>query len=243
LGFELHAAADLQAARNMVRTHYYRLAIMNFRTLNRQIYKFVSLLRSGSTETIIIILMARPKIRIEARLFDCGANDVVVAAHGRTRVLTKRIAAHMRNSAAIWSSGRIVRLKSTIINLDRQEVWCKGVIHPLRGILLPLLRYFLNNPGRVISRDELAQSAIWADSICSAAQDGGKTFDVNIGKLRRIVEPDPANPRIIEAVRGVGWKLAEDVIQEQTADDAHTRKQTKNRIAKQSRRHAPARPC
>jgi two-component system phosphate regulon response regulator OmpR len=222
LGFELHAAADLQAARNMVKTRYYRLAIMNFRTLEKQIYKFVSSLRSSSTETIIIILMAQPRIRIEARLFDCGANDVVVAAHSRGRLLTKRIAAHMRNSAAFWSSGRIVGLKNTVINFDRQEVWCKGVIHPLTGILLPLLRYFLNNPGRVISRDELAQCPIWADSICSAAQDGGKTFDVNIGKLRKIVEPDPANPRIIEAVRGVGWKLADDVIVEEALNGPYT---------------------
>jgi two-component system response regulator RegX3 len=71
-----------------------------------------------------------------------------------------------------------------------------------------LLKYFLDNPNRIISRDELCKSPLWADSICSTAEEGGKTFDVNVGKLRKVIEQNPANPQIIKPVWGIGWILA-----------------------------------
>ena len=40
----------------------------------------------------------------------------------------------------------------------------------------------------------------------------GKTFDVNISKLRKIIEPEPLHPQIIITVRGIGWKLALDSV-------------------------------
>ncbi|MFC1737546.1 helix-turn-helix domain-containing protein [Planctomycetota bacterium] len=75
-----------------------------------------------------------------------------------------------------------------------------------------MLKYFLNNPGRIISRNELLTSPIWNDSICSPAEEGGRTFDVNMSKLRRVIEPDSKNPQIIKCVRGEGWILARDVL-------------------------------
>jgi DNA-binding response OmpR family regulator len=209
---ELHAAHNLEAAEKMVSRHYYRLAVMDFDTIGPPIFSFSASLRSASTERILIALMSEPRINVEERLFDSGVNDVVVGQHACARVLTKRISARMRNSALPCSADAVVRLKTTDVDFDRREVWCSGVTRPLPGILAGLLHYFLDNPNRAISREELARSPIWADSICSAAEDGGKTFDVNVGKLRKIIEPDPTHPEIIETVHGVGWKLMGDAI-------------------------------
>ena len=79
-------------------------------------------------------------------------------------------------------------------------------------MLADLLKYFLNNPDRVVSREEMEKSPIWTDSICSSAKEGGKTYDVNVCKLRKIIEPDLSCPQIIKTVRGIGWKLGRDVI-------------------------------
>jgi DNA-binding response OmpR family regulator len=212
LGFELHPARNLEAAKRMVKKHYFCLAVLNFQTAGPEIFRFSCSLRSSSAETIVIVLMSEPRIGVEAQLFECGVNDVVAGPHARAEILTKRISVRVTSSGSFWFSERVVRLKNTLVNLDRREAWCAGVLRPLPGVLLPLLRHFLDNPNRVISRAELAQSHIWADSICSAAQDGGKTFDVSISKLRKIIEPDPTHPQIIEAVRGVGWRLAKDAI-------------------------------
>lgn len=211
-GLELHAAHNLEKAREMVQRHYYHLVAVNFDSTTTAIFTFFSMLRSARPEIILMALMSKTRIDIEERLFNCGVNDVVAAEHACARVLAKRISARMRNSAATCSAHGLVRLKTGVVNFDRREVWCRGVTRPLPGILSDLLRYFLDNPNRVISREEFARSPIWADSICSPAHEGGKTFDVNVGKLRKIIEPDPTHPEIIKTVHGLGWKLVEDAI-------------------------------
>ena len=108
--------------------------------------------------------------------------------------------------------GNRIRLKDTIIDFERREVWCNGKVSILRGLLAELLKYFIDNPARAISREELNKSPMWSESICSSAKEGGKTFDVHMVKLRRAIESDPLNPQIIQAVRGVGWQLTADVI-------------------------------
>jgi DNA-binding response OmpR family regulator len=212
LGFELHKAATVETAGEKIKRHCYRLVIMHFDTMGKEIFRFCSFVRSGSACTILIVLMADAKINIEEQLFDCGVNDVVAGKHAAPKVLTKRIRAHLHYSKSSCQQTNTIRLKDTVVDFDRREVWCNGATHKLPGILADLLKYFLDNPTRVISREELLGSPIWSDSICSPAKEGGKTFDVNVSKLRKIIEPNPARPQIIISVRGQGWKLAGDVV-------------------------------
>lgn len=212
LGFELHKAPTIQVAREMAEKHFYRLILMHFGTMGKEIFKFCSFIRLGSIHTIMIVLMDEVRISFEERLFDCGVNDVVTGKQILTRVLIKRIQAHLYNSKSTWPQNNTIRLRDTIVDFDRREVWCNGTTRRLPGILFDLLKYFLDNPNRIISREELVKSSIWVDSICTPGEEGGKTFDVNVGKLRKIIESDPARPQIITSVRGIGWKLARDVL-------------------------------
>jgi len=135
-------------------------------------------------------------------------HDVVVAQQVSSQVLIKRIRTRLQNGRLGWSRRNRFKLKDTLVDLDRREVCREGIVRQLPGILADLLKYFLDNPERVISRKELSQSYIWADSVCTPADQGGRTFDVNVSKLRKIIEPDPSRPQIIKSVRGIGWKLA-----------------------------------
>ncbi len=212
LGFELHKTAAIAAARDLAHKHRYHLVLVHYDTAAGEIFSFCSFMRSGNAHVILIALMSEPKIQIEEKLFDCGASDVVAGSQTSAGVLAKRIRAHLHYTRSPWPQTGKVRLKDTIVDFDKREVWCSGTIRRLPGILSDLLKYFLDNPNRIISRAELRESPIWADSICSDAARGGKTFDVNVGKLRKIIEPDPTRPQIIESVRGAGWKLAVDSI-------------------------------
>ena len=69
-----------------------------------------------------------------------------------------------------------------------------------------LLNTLVSHPGRVLSRDFLLES--------TRGRDGGpfdRTIDVQIGRLRRKIEEDPANPQIIKSVRGAGYILVPKV--------------------------------
>jgi two-component system OmpR family response regulator len=69
-----------------------------------------------------------------------------------------------------------------------------------------LLNTLATHPGRVLSRDFLLEE--------TRGRDGGpfdRTIDVQIGRLRRKLEADPANPQIIKSVRGAGYLLVPKV--------------------------------
>lgn len=63
-----------------------------------------------------------------------------------------------------------------------------------------LLNTFARNPGRVLSRDFLLESTRGRES-----GPFDRTIDVQVGRLRRKIEPDPENPQIIKSVRGAGY--------------------------------------
>jgi DNA-binding response OmpR family regulator len=187
---------------------YCPLTLIQFEFFKKEVFGFSSFIHSCFPHTIVMVLMTKVRLHIEELLFDYGVDDVVVGHQVSSKLLTKRIQAHLREVNLHWRQKNRILLKGTEVDLERREVQRNGTCHQLRGLLADLLKYFIDNPDRIISREELRESPIWADSICSSAKEGGKTFDVNISKLRKIIEPDPARPQIIQSVRGVGWKLA-----------------------------------
>lgn len=208
MGIVLHKARTAGAARKLIEKYCYHLILIHFDTVQEETLNFCRFVRFCSNSAVVIALMNKPRLAIESELFDNGINDVVTGKQMTARVLAKRIRAHLLNNSKLsWPKVNTIRLNDTVIDLDRREVWRDGRVYQLRGILADLMKYFLENSNRIISREELRHSAIWADSICSSANEGGKTFDVAVGKLRKIIESDITDPQIIKSVRGVGWQL------------------------------------
>jgi DNA-binding response OmpR family regulator len=212
LGFKLHHAPDPEAAWDMIRQNPYRLVLMQMETMGGEIYPFCSEMREIDPHAILIALMKKFSVSIEERLFECGINDVVSGQHASARVLMKRIQAHLINTG--WGlPQKTVQIGDAVFDYERREISRCGVVYALPGMLADVLKYFVDNANRVISRDELKASPLWSDSICAGPEDGGKTFDVHVSRLRRIIEADPLKPEIIASVRGIGWKLAARVVE------------------------------
>ncbi len=72
-----------------------------------------------------------------------------------------------------------------------------------------LLRVFVTHPNRVLSRDELMNHLYGRDS---GPYD--RAVDVQVGRLRRKIETDPASPRLIKSVRGAGYMFSDEVLPE-----------------------------
>ena len=213
LGLAMHKASTLLAAKEMVKKECYQLFILNCDTIGRESSDFCGFVRSNNAHAILVTTMSKTNASLEGKLFDCGVDDVVAGDQMRTEVFIKRVKAHLARPMSPTLSGtNPIRLKSTIVDFCRNEVWCNGTSRDLPGNLALLLKYFIDHPNHVITRDELARSNIWVDSNCWSEELSSKTFDVTMSKLRKVIEPDPAHPQIIISVRGQGWKLAADAI-------------------------------
>ena len=82
----------------------------------------------------------------------------------------------------------VVRLAGAEVHLTRTE--------------FRLLGELASNPGKVMSREDLLER-VWARDYF----DDERLVDVHVRRLRTKIEPDPANPRYVVTVRGMGYKL------------------------------------
>ena len=133
---------------------------------------------------------------------ELGADDYVTKPYS-PRELVARIRAVLRrgftdevDDNASLEAGRVR------MDVDRHLVTIDGdeTKFPLKEF--ELLEYFLRNPGRVLTRGQLIDRVWGADYVGDT-----KTLDVHVKRLRAKIEPDPANPKHLVTVRGLGYKF------------------------------------
>jgi DNA-binding response OmpR family regulator len=88
------------------------------------------------------------------------------------------------------------------VDFLRHEIWRAGEIVAMTAFEFRVLRFFVANPGRVISRDELLQT-VWGYNCYPTT----RTVDNKILRLRQKLEPDPARPVHFLTIHGAGYKF------------------------------------
>jgi len=211
LGFKLYKVSATALAGKLLQKRPYDLVLIHFDTVGKEVFELCSFVRTVNPNAILIVLMTELRIRTEKRLFDWGINDVVVGKQTSASVLISRMRVRIRNGNQSVNQKNIMWLKNTRVDFDHREVFCNGTIRYLGCTSSKLLRYFLNNSNRVITREEMWESDIWGMSVAQAGkEDEGRTFDMAIGRLRRSIEINPKKPQIIITVWREGWMLARD---------------------------------
>lgn len=158
-------------------------------------------LRSRSSVPIIMLTAKDAEIDKVVGL-ELGADDYVTKPYS-ARELVARIRAVLRRGmdaeplADTSLSAGPVRL-----DVDRHVVAVDGqpVALPLKEF--DLLELLLRNAGRVLTRGQLIDRVWGADYVGDT-----KTLDVHVKRLRAKLEPDPANPKYLLTVRGLGYKF------------------------------------
>jgi two-component system alkaline phosphatase synthesis response regulator PhoP len=89
------------------------------------------------------------------------------------------------------------------VDFESGQVYKAGVAVNLAGKELQLLRFLVDNRGKVVSRDDLLGKVWEYQSGVSS-----RTLDVHVAWLRQKLEDNPQNPRHIHTVRGVGYRFA-----------------------------------
>lgn len=133
---------------------------------------------------------------------ELGADDYVTKPFS-TRELTARIRAVLRRGSdlADGDAEPTIDMGNVRMDVERHVVTVDGgeVNLPLKEF--DLLELLLRNAGRVLTRGQLIDRVWGSDYVGDT-----KTLDVHIKRLRSKIEPDPANPRHLVTVRGLGYK-------------------------------------
>jgi two-component system response regulator RegX3 len=135
---------------------------------------------------------------------ELGADDYVTKPYS-PRELVARIRAVLRRGVADDLNDDVALQAGRIrMDVDRHLVTVDG--EPLQLPLkeFELLEYFLRNAGRVLTRGQLIDRVWGADYVGDT-----KTLDVHVKRLRAKIEDDPADPKVLTTVRGLGYKLAD----------------------------------
>jgi DNA-binding response OmpR family regulator len=133
--------------------------------------------------------------------FELGADDYVTKPFG-ARELMARIKALLRRSAPkVEQEARDFRFGQVGIDFKSREVTKDGNPVHLTPLEFCLLKFLIMRRGDVVTRDEILD-AVWSEAIVSP-----RTVEPHIVHLRRKLEKNPACPRHILGVHGVGYKF------------------------------------
>jgi two-component system response regulator RegX3 len=151
----------------------------------------------------IIMLTAKDSEVDKVVGLELGADDYVTKPYS-ARELVARIRAVLRRrgEAAEATPDGVLEAGPVRMDVERHVVSVDGetVALPLKEF--DLLEFLMRNAGRVLTRGQLIDRVWGSDYVGDT-----KTLDVHVKRLRAKVEPDPANPKFLLTVRGLGYKL------------------------------------
>jgi DNA-binding response OmpR family regulator len=204
-GFSVLWAENGQRALHLARSEDPHLILLDIRLPDISGFDVCRQLRSEGRRQPILMLTARDEELDKVLGLELGADDYVVKPYS-LRELVSRIRALLRRAygeLSLATSGSILAFGDLELDLDRLQVMRRGRPVDLTPIEFRLLRYLASNPGRPLSREQLIET-IWGYESDIGSD---RTVDVHMRHLRQKLEDDPADPRWLVTVRGVGYKF------------------------------------
>jgi two-component system, OmpR family, KDP operon response regulator KdpE len=200
-GYEVFTASNGEDALEAITQHRPDLMILDLGLPGISGLEVCKQVRAQSNLPIIV-LSVKDTERDKVLALDLGADDYVSKPFGINEVLARvrvalRHTAHVQSGTEpIFSSGPLsVDFSQRLVTINGQEA-------KLTPTEYDLLKALIKNSGKIMTRQMLL-SQVWGTGYGSEAH----YLHVYIGQLRRKIEPDPAQPRFILTVSGVGYRF------------------------------------
>ncbi len=202
-GYHVVAAGSAREARDAVAAHKPDLIIMDVMLPDGDGISLCRQLRARGLNQPVIMLTAKSEEIDKLLGFEVGADDYVVKPFS-LRELLARIHARLKRPGSSDATDDGVAVGIAVVDFRRHLLFRNGQTIDTSAREMELLNFFVNHRGEVISRDGLMED-LWGYQ----TEITTRTVDNFIVRLRKKIEPEPADPRYLVTVHGRGYKLVE----------------------------------
>ena len=206
--FDVQAAADGISGLNLFREKPPTAVILDLKLPGMSGRDLCREFKGISPNVPIIVVSANSDIDDKVLLLELGADDYVTKPFSpkellaRVRRAIRRIQEAPSNAVQVTARG-LHRFADITVNFESMEVTKNNGKVQLTAQEFRTLKYFIEHPGKVISRDELLNE-VWGYTNYPST----RTVDNHVLRLRHKLEPDPANPKYFLTLHGSGYKFS-----------------------------------
>jgi len=202
-GYRVEASGDGDEALARAAAGAFDLVVLDVMLPGRNGFDVCRDLRQRGLQVPILMLTARAQVVDRVVGLKLGADDYLTKPFEMLELLARVEALLRRARTPIAPSVGAYAFGDVQVDFRRAEVRRAGQALALSALEYKLLRYFVENRGQVLSREELLDR-VWGYD--AAAQT--RTVDVHVASLRQKVEPNPSRPQHIVTVHRLGYKFA-----------------------------------
>ncbi len=198
-GFMVAAARDAAEARRLMQGLAFDVIVLDVMMPGETGLEFAEKLRT-TDDTPILMLTAMSETEDRIRGLETGSDDYLTKPF-EPRELVLRLHNILKRASPSQPMVTEIRLGDAMFDPARGEMQRRGRRIHLTEVEITLLRTLATNPGKVLSRDDLAEQT---------DAGGSRAIDVQVTRIRRKIEKDPRAPRYLKTVRGQGYVLWPD---------------------------------
>jgi DNA-binding response OmpR family regulator len=199
--YDVVTASDGEAAVEVTRAACPDLVVLDLMLPGMSGLEVCRVLRK-ETSVPVLMLTAKDSEIDKVVGLEVGADDYVTKPFGMPELLARVRALLRRSSVTPPRVGDVLRSGDLAVDLVRREVTRNGETIHLKPKEFELLAYFMRNPGRAVTRDQLL-SDIWGFDFAGDT----RTVDVHVRWLRTKIEDAPDGPTRLVTVRGTGYRF------------------------------------
>ena len=200
-GFDVAVAADGAVAMETFRATLPDIVVLDLRLPGKSGQDICREIKREASNLPILVLSATTDVLDKVLLLELGADDYVTKPFSPRELLARVRAAFRRlHQAAV--KVEVFSFDDVEVNFSKMELHREGQLVPLTPQEFKMLRFFLNNQDRVVSRTELLNE-VWGYNNYPTT----RTVDTHMLRLRQKLEKEPDDPVRFQTVHGIGYKF------------------------------------
>lgn len=197
----IEAASGEEALEKLKRNPDVKVALLDVMLPGIDGFEVCRRIRGNDSNIGIIMLTARSQEMDKVTGLMTGADDYVTKPFSPAELTARVDALYRRAGGEVSTDSSEISQPPFLLNTRNRTLEKNGARIKLTQVEYSLMKLFMDNPGKALSREEILE-AVWGRDYDGEV----KIVDVNIRRLRLKVEDDPTNPTYITTVWGYGYK-------------------------------------